>query len=186
MILSDMEIKWACEEYDLVTPYNPECINPASIDLRLGRRFINQSPNNTIRYWFEGKRLSATFGEEFEADAVEMSEGISILASTLEYIKLPSSWWGFKETYDDYPPLAGQLALKSTAARKGLDHSLAGWVDPGFEGELTLEFHAHRSIELISGDRYVQLVLMKMSKAPNKPYSQTGRYQGQVGPTCAR
>ena len=74
----------------------------------------------------------------------------------------------------------GELRLKSSAARNGLDHALAGWIDPGFDGTLTLELHAHRPIELQAGKAYVQLVVASCLATPARSYQQTGRYVGEA------
>ncbi len=93
-----------------------------------------------------------------------LEPGQAILATTAEYIKLP-------------PDLAASMYLKSSLA-------LAGWVEPGFEGQLTMELHSHRPIELTPGQRIVQLVLYSMQAEPIQIYNE--RYQGQRGPTIAR
>jgi len=137
-----------------VEPYNPACVNPASIDLRLGSEFIDM---NTMT--------------QFPAAKVLLVPGCAILATTLEYIRMPHN-------------VAGSVYLKSTLARLGLDHSLAGWVDCGFFGELTMELHAHRPIELHAGQRILQMVFHVTMGMPSETYR--GRYRGQVGPTPAR
>jgi len=131
-----------------------ECVNPASIDLRLG-----------------GKWIDLEIGVETVSEEIELVPGMAILGTTLEYIKMPTS-------------AAGVLYLKSSLARRGLDHSLAGFVDPGFKGELTMELHTHRPIVLRAGERVVQIVLYDLLEEPRFPYD--GRYQGQRGPTRAK
>ncbi|HEY8022351.1 MAG TPA: hypothetical protein VIH93_14700, partial [Thermoanaerobaculia bacterium] len=54
--------------------------------------------------------------------------GEVVLASTIEYVKIPRS-------------VACDLKLKSTLGRLWINHSMAGWCDPGFEGNITLELH---------------------------------------------
>jgi len=139
-----------------VTPFEPANVNPASIDLRLGGEFIDLAT-----------------GDRFQADVIEIKPGDAILATTQEYFRLS-------------PDIAGAVYLKSSLARIGLDHALAGWVDPGFEGELTLEFHAHRPVTLKKGQKVCQLVLYCMAEPPENNYQMTGRYNGQRGPTKAR
>ena len=137
-----------------VRPACMKCVNPASLDLRIGEEYICSS----------GKYLMGPPG-------LILTSGFAILATTVEYIKMP----------DD---IVGMVCLKSSLARQGLDHSLAGFVDPGFEGQLTLELHAHRAVKLKAGQRIAQLVLYQMDKKPTKTYD--GRYQGQRGPTAYR
>jgi len=154
MILNDTAIKlWA--KRGGVSPFNPRLVNPASLDLRLGDEFINLDT---------GKRSRQRI--------ITLRPGCAILATTLEYIKMP-------------PFLCGVVYLKSSLARQGLDHALAGWIDPGFKGQLTLEFHAHCPIALQVGQPVIQLVLQMIAE-PELDYSRTGRYQGQTGPTMAR
>lgn len=158
-VLVDWQLRKLCEPGIapwLVDPFNDDCINPASIDLRLRGEYVNLHT---------GKRHQ--FAE------LEMIPGSAILACTVEYVHIPD--W-----------CCATLYLKSSAARRGLDHALAGWIDPGFHGQLTLELHAHRPVTLEAGKCYVQMVVQKMSAPPKRSYQQTGRYNGQRGPTEAR
>lgn len=165
MIVQDWKIReWA--EGGGIKPYVVEHVNPASIDLRLGERVILLG---------EGDDNDAAI-DLAAGGSLIIQPGMAILATTMEYIRLPAD-------------MAAAVYLKSSRAREGLDHALAGWVDPGFEGELTLEFHAHRTIRLEAGQRVAQLVLMKLCGRADRPYGSEGlgsRYQGQRGPTKAR
>jgi dCTP deaminase len=153
MILCDSEIKeWASNGG--LSPFDPECINPASVDLKLSNLFLNLLGG----------------AETFCQDDLELKPGDAILASTKEIIHMPLD-------------CAGVVYLKSSMARLGLDHALAGWIDPGFSGQLTLELHTHRPIVLHAGYKIIQLVIHQMSQTPDKDYSKTGRYQNQMGPT---
>jgi dCTP deaminase len=154
MILPDFKIR-QWAELGGIEPFNSGHINPASVDLTLGQSYIDL----------------ATDEEHLLTDQFLLMPGEAILATTVEYISLPASY-------------AAAVYLKSSMARVGLDHALAGWVDPGFEGNLTLELHSHRPIELSPCQRVVQLVLYVMQMEPNASYN--GRYQGQRGPTMAR
>lgn len=154
MILADYQLEqWA---KDNVEPFDPDCINPASIDLKLGDEFIDLELDRAY--------LLDSTGE------FALRPGDAILATTVEYIKMPVH-------------CAGVLYLKSSLARRGLDHALAGFVDPGFEGQLTMELHCHRPLTLYPHQRIVQLVLYRCY-TPDHPYN--GRYQGQKGPTKCR
>ena len=138
----------------IVDPFESEQVNAASYDLRLSHQFIN-----------------LTSGEHFSAKSLRIVPGMAYLASTIERIKMPMD-------------VAGLMCLKSSLARQGLDHSLAGWVDPNFSGTLTMELHTHRDIVIYAGQRVAQIVFQSMENRPLKPY--VGRYQHQVGPTEAR
>ena len=156
-VLADWQLMQLCATaYQLVDKYDIDLVNPASIDLRLSTEFVNLHT-----------------GVKFASPILEIEPGDAILASTIEYVRIPD--W-----------CCATLYLKSSAARRGLDHALAGWIDPGFHGQLTLELHAHRPVTIEAGKCYVQMVVMKMSAPPERSYQQTGRYNGQRGPTEAR
>ena len=95
-----------------------------------------------------------------------------LLATTIEYVKLPSNLTAFVEG-------------RSSIGRMGLFIQNAGWVDPGFEGQITLElYNANRlPIKLISGWRVCQLVFASMDKC-RVPY--VGKYQGQRNATGSK
>jgi len=195
--LNDTMLIDLCENHQLVTPYDPARVNPASIDLALGREFVNLSERGV---WFydisqprpQGAGYWAEPGQRFWADKVYLVPGVALLATTAERIRIPDREIVCYEM-DPFDPVeiaacTGELRLKSSAARNGLDHALAGWIDPGFDGTLTLELHAHRPIELLAGKCYVQLVVATMLAAPARSYQQTGRYVGEsaVGAVLAK
>ena len=99
--------------------------------------------------------------------------GQFVLATTMEYVRLGADLTAFVEG-------------RSSLGRMGLFVQNAGWVDPGFEGEITLElFNANRcALELRSGRRVGQLVFAQLDEAAKNPYA--GKYQGQRGATGSR
>lgn len=170
MILSDRTIiKMLEEKVLLINPIEMEQIQPASVDIRLGNTFsiIEDSANgiitlqNKIRY------------KTIKAEKYLILPGQFVLATTLEYISLPNDLTAFVEG-------------RSSFGRMGLFIQNAGWVDPGFEGEITLElFNANRcAIELQSGRRIGQLVFAKMDDTALNPYH--GKYQKQRGATGSK
>lgn len=194
MYLADFQLAELCEKHGLVSPYDLTRVNPASIDLTLGRDFVNLSPYVIYYQLRDTKEPSiwtgAAPGERFEADLIQLEPSRALLATTAERVKIPDTSLTVNHLYAERfgnviaPPLLipaciGELRLKSSAARNGLDHALAGWIDPGFDGTLTLELHSHRPIELRAGKAYVQLVAAAMLAAPSKSYQQTGRYTGE-------
>lgn len=155
-VLTDDTIA-ALASHGLIQPYRVEQVNPASYDMRLGTEIID---------------LATGYHTELElGDKIPLYHGKAILATTIESVNLP----------DD---VAAWVSLKSSMARSGLDHALAGWIDPGFRGQITLEFSAHREVVLIVGQPIVQLVLYQCNKPASRPYN--GKYQGQIGVTAAR
>lgn len=95
-----------------------------------------------------------------------------VLAASAEYIKMP-------------PDVGAFLVLKSSMGRQWLDHSHSGWIDPGFEGNITLELSnlSNSIITLTAGTRVAQLVFFTLEEGPIHIYN--GNYQGQRGPTLA-
>ena len=163
MILSDKTINELLKTGELVVePISPDQVQPASIDIRLGRYFLKVDENN-----IECMNMSTPIKYiEFEADEVIIPPHSFLLATTMEYIKLPNNLTAFVEG-------------RSSIGRMGLFIQNAGWVDPGFEGEITLElYNANRlPIKLQSGRRICQLVIAKMDQTAENPYR--GKYQGQ-------
>jgi len=145
----------------LVTPFDHELVNPASLDVRLGNNLLVEVPNS-----YELVPQSMIGFSQEEPYLLQPHE--FVLAETLEEFKLPDC-------------IAGQLALKSSRAREGLEHLLAGYVDPGYQGRLTLELQNARSLHPVPiwpGMKIAQIVFHKLSMLPSKDYSMTGRYYG--------
>ena len=184
MIIPDYRLHELCRA-GLVLPYVLKHVNPASIDLTLSPDFVDLRTDKH----FTTDELTLRPPTILDAIAVKLAGSqwawmrhcaerwlreqprTAVLASTIEWVKIPLD-------------CSAVLYLKSTPARCGLDHALAGWVESGFSGQLTLELHAHRKKKLVVGQRIVQLVLCRMEDRPDVPYC--GRYQGQEGPTEAR
>jgi len=161
-ILPDYEI-FCLARKGLVEPFDQELINPASLDVRLGENILIEQPESPefVPHSIAGH----TKEEPFMLQPHEF-----ILAETFECFSVPNV-------------VAGQLALKSSRAREGIEHLMAGYVDPGFKGRLTLELQNARSMHAVAlwpGMRIGQIVFHKMSLLPNKDYSVTGRYQGDL------
>ena len=170
MILSDKTIIKMLEEKTLViTPVEPEQIQPASVDVRLGNTFSIVEDSSTGIINLEEKINYKTI----ETDTYILLPGQFVLATTMEYFELPDDLTAFVEG-------------RSSLGRMGLFIQNAGWVDPGFKGEITLElFNANRcAIELKAGRRVGQLVFAQMDDHALNPYN--GKYQGQMGATGSR
>jgi deoxycytidine triphosphate deaminase len=159
MFLNDRKLReWASAGG--VTPFDPDCINPASIDLRWSGRYKAAG----VGGW----------GSIQTEDRFIMLPGTLFLLDTIETVTIP-----------EY--VVGWLALKSSMGRKGLEHLHAGFFDPGFSGTATLEMEnrAPWPIELVRGQRIIQLALADC-EIPLRTYQVTGRYNGQAEPTEAR
>ena len=152
-----------------MSPLEEGQIQPASVDIRLGNMFsiIEDLPRGVID--LENEIQYRTM----ETDTYVLLPGQFVLATTMEYIELPDNLTAFVEG-------------RSSLGRMGLFIQNAGWVDPGFRGEITLElFNANRcAIELKAGRRVGQLVFAEMDGSALHPYQ--GKYQGQTGATGSR
>lgn len=170
MILSDKTIKKMMEEGTLVISLVDENqIQPASVDVRLGDTFSIVEDSSTGIITLDSPIQYKTI----KTDTYILLPGQFVLATTMEYFKLPDNLTAFVEG-------------RSSLGRMGLFIQNAGWVDPGFQGEITLElFNANRcAIELKAGRRVGQLVFAEMDDVALNPYR--GKYQGQRGATGSR
>lgn len=170
MILSDKTIQKMLEEKTLqISPLEPGQIQPASVDVRLGDTFsiVEDSSSGIIN--LENEIPYKTI----KTDTYVLLPGQFVLATTKEFFVLPDDLTAFVEG-------------RSSLGRMGLFIQNAGWVDPGFRGEITLElYNANRcAIELKAGRRVGQLVFAKMDGPAQNPYR--GKYQGQTGATGSR
>jgi dCTP deaminase len=167
MILSDKSLRQMISSGKLgISPLNEESIQPASIDCRLGNHFlvVEDRQMHTIDLNTE------ILYRQIEGPTITIPPHSFLLATTMEFIKLPNDLTAFVEG-------------RSSIGRIGLFIQNAGWVDPGFEGQITLELYNANSlpIRLESGRRICQLVFCRMDQAAAAPYQ--GKYQGQINAT---
>ncbi len=163
MIVSDETLKEMMAARTIVVePIEPYQIQPASIDLRLGRHFLKIDENSMESLGLDTEPRYV----EIEKEEIVIPPHSFLLATTVEFIKLPHNVTAFVEG-------------RSSIGRMGLFIQNAGWVDPGFEGTITLElFNANRlPLRLASGRRICQIVFAFMDRCTNRPYA--GKYQGQ-------
>ncbi len=170
MILSDKTLTKMLKEKTLVIePLEPEQIQPASVDIRLGHTFSVVEDSSTGIIDLEHQISYKTI----TTDTYLLLPNQFVLATTMEFFQLPNDLTAFVEG-------------RSSLGRMGLFIQNAGWVDPGFHGEITLElYNANRcAIELKAGRRVGQLVFAKMDEAAAHAYA--GKYQGQRGATGSK
>jgi len=170
MILSDKTIKQLLREGKLgISPLEDWQVQPASVDVRLGDTFstVEESSGGVISL---GEKIKY---KTIRSDRFVILPGQFVLATTMEYFRLPDN-------------ITASVEGRSSVGRLGLFIQNAGWVDPGFEGEITLElFNANKcAIELAAGRRVGQLVFTLLDQSAEKPYR--GKYQGQRGATGSR
>lgn len=179
MVLSDVDISTRIDAGELVIdPYAKRNVEPASVDLRMGDTLtkVHSSPI--------AERGPATLAEpndreyEYEEmDDMTLHPGVLYLAATKEQVGLPKD-------------LAANVLGRSSLGRLGVSvHQTAGFIDPGFEGEITLEItnHGPQPVQLEPGLRICQIVFEKLSSEPSKSYGhEDSQYQNQSGPTPSR
>jgi dCTP deaminase len=181
VLLSDRDIAAAIASGRVVfDPFDPEMIQPSSIDVRLDRlfRLFDNHKYPVIDPAEEQKDLTRLVEAPPDGPFI-LHPGEFALGSTVECVTLP----------DD---IAARLEGKSSLGRLGLlTHSTAGFIDPGFTGHVTLELSnvATLPIKLWPGMKIGQMCFFRLSSPAEKPYGfgATGsRYQGQRGPTPSR
>lgn len=179
MLLSDKDIQKAIANHRLtILPFDKGALQPSSIDMTLDnkllimkRSVIAIDPLLPDRYDFMQQDLSQ--------GRFSIQPGDFILGSTREIVGLGGK-------------LAARLEGKSSLGRLGLSiHTTAGFIDPGFGGQITLELNNHgtRPIILRYGMKIGQLCLFKLSSEPSALYGDIrfgSRYQGQSGPTPSK
>jgi dCTP deaminase len=181
VILSDRsileEIKAGRIEID---PFDEACIQPSSIDLHVDRKF--RTFHNARYPFIDVKKEMPELTELIEVDGNNpfiLHPGEFVLGSTLERVRLP----------DD---LVARLEGKSSLGRLGLlIHSTAGYVDPGWDGYLTLELSnvANLPITIYPSMKIGQISFFRLTSPAERPYGSRERgskYQGQRGPTASR
>jgi dCTP deaminase len=152
----------------IIEPLTSFQIQPASIDLRVGSHFavIDEYSTSVISL-----DKPARYKEIYK-DQIIIPPKAFVLATTIEYVHLPADITAFVEG-------------RSSIGRLGLFIQNAGWVDPGFQGNITLELYNANSIpiELNAGRRLCQLVFASLDQEAH-PYM--GKYNGQRNATESR
>jgi len=181
MILSDATIREEIRAGRIVIdPFDEGCVQPSSVDLHVDSRF-RVFANSRYPYIDVKQEMPGL------TELVEMSEGEPfilhpgefVLGATMERVQLPND-------------LVARLEGKSSLGRLGLlIHSTAGYVDPGWDGYLTLELSnvANLPITIYPGMKIGQISFFRLSTPAEFPYGSEAarsKYQGQRGPTASR
>ncbi len=182
MVLSDRTIKAEISQGRIIIePLSEDCIQPASVDLHLDKKLLVFKSQRYPAY------IDVRRNMDYLNELVEVAEdtpfflnpGEFVLASTLESITLP----------DD---IVGRLEGKSSLGRIGLlIHSTAGYVDPGWSGNLTLELSnvAKLPITLYYKMKIGQISFLRLTSPVDRLYGAAelgSKYQGQTEPTASR
>ncbi len=149
----------------MVRPFIQECVQPCSYDVHLG--------TNAVLETEEGFR-PVSLADYSPEKPYLIGPGDFMLGETVEYLAIPHN-------------VEAHLHLVSSRAREGLNHSLAGLIDCGFEGRITLEIKnilKFGYIPLYPGLRIAQLTFFEYADDAKKPYK--GRYFGDTGVSLAK
>mgnify|MGYP001559003737 CR=1 FL=1 len=180
MILSDKDIKKTIKEkrLEFIPKLKPNQIGPASIDLKLSNVFkvFNVEKQSLLDI---KKGLPKDFTKTYKLKNDEyfvLHPHSFILASTKEFIKVP----------DD---IVLRVEGKSSLARMGILVHTAGFIDPGFEGVITLEIsnQSNLAVAIYPNMNVCQIAVHKMSSPAEVPYNKrkTSLYMNQNEPTEA-
>jgi dCTP deaminase len=175
MVLSDRTIREHLASGRLVIdPYDPSLVQPSSVDIRVSSQF--RVFHNNRQPYIDVRRPLADLTDVVVMSGDEpfiLHPGEFVLGSTLERVAIP----------DD---LVARLEGKSSLGRLGLlIHSTAGYIDPGWDGQITLELSnvARLPITIYPGMPIGQISFLTLTTPVDQPYR--GKYQGQSGPTAS-
>lgn len=161
----DHEIRWHARHNGLVEPFEADQVNPCSYDVRLGPSILTEGlavgPAKMREPWIKRDISENTYW-------LEPNE--FVLAATLEIVRIPLS-------------MECVFQLKSSRGREGYNHALAGFIDPGFTGRVTLEIqniNQRHKLPLKAGMLIGQLRFMKLAEIPHRSYALTGHYNNDM------
>lgn len=176
--LVDYQIKALAKAWKMISPYRKEQINPASYDVTIGPKILVEKPKEPVI--IPHNVIKIIDNRWLELDIFDspytLAPGEFILASTTELINLPED-------------IEATFCLKSSRGREGWEHALAGYIDPGFSGRITLELknnNRYHPLEVSLGMKIGQLRFAKLNDRPNKSYKVTGRYQNDQTTTPSK
>jgi len=159
--LPDHQIRHYAETANMIEPFRISQLNPASYDVRLGSTLKTEAKNAYGSRWFP---------YHLQHSAYIMAPGEFLLGHTEEIIKVPAD-------------MDCIFMLKSSLARDGMNHSLAGYIDPGFHGRITVELKNVSpifSLKLEVGMLIGQVRFSRLESSCETPYGVNGHYQGDM------
>lgn len=149
----------------MIVPFFEECVQPCSYDVHLGLKAVLETKEGF-------KEIS--LADSSPETPYWLQPGEFMLGETLEYLRIPDN-------------VEAHLHLVSSRAREGLNHSLSGLIDCGFEGRITLEIKNilnYGAIPLYPNLRIAQLTFFEYVESAVNPYR--GRYFGDIGVSAAK
>ena len=161
----DHQIRWQARNNGLVEPFESEQVNPCSYDVRLGPNILTEGlaigPAQLREPWTK---------RSIENNVYWLDPGEFVLAATLEMVRIPLT-------------MECVFQLKSSRGREGYNHALAGFIDPGFTGRITLELqniNKRHKLPLKAGMLIGQLRFMRLDEIPLRSYAVTGHYNNDM------
>ncbi|WP_247007409.1 dCTP deaminase [Halorientalis litorea] len=184
MILSDADIldRLAAGDLAIEPLSDPDLqVQPASVDLRLGREFLEFQHANIPCIHPDSEQEVAEYVEETyieEGDEFILHPGDFVLGTTVERVEIP-------------PDLIAHVEGRSSLGRLAIVvHATAGLADPGYQGQITLELSnlGTAPVALTPGMRISQLTFTELKTPADRPYGaeRGSKYQGQKGPQASR
>lgn len=181
MLVSDVDLRAELRSGGLtITPHDPDLVQPSSIDVRLDRLFRVYDTHTLTHIDPERPQEPHTTLIRADPEGFLLHPGKFALGSTLEKIGLGAH-------------LAARLEGKSSLGRLGLiNHSTAGFIDPGWHGHITLELSNVNELPILlrPGMKIGQICVFRLTCPAQDPYAShprlRSRYQGQRGPTASR
>lgn len=181
MVLSDRDILQGIRDgFITLEPFDEIMVQPASVDLRLGDRFLCFKTTGhdaiDVKHPVEElmEELVLVGGQPFV-----LHPGEFVLGCTFERVGLSSG-------------VVGQLNGKSSLGRLGIIvHATAGFIDPGNVLKPTLELHniGKLPVRLYAGMPIAQISFTKLTSEAERPYghpSRKSKYFGDDGPTASK
>lgn len=180
MLLVDHQIKRVIKELNVITPYREDLVGPNSIDVLLGSTFkrLKTDDMRFMSAYVRDPRRGDQKGMEWRTivgTQIVLEPNEFILATTLECVKIPDNMYGI-------------ISGKSTLAREGIMVECAGFIDSGFEGNLTLEIKnlLPFKYKLHTGQLIAQICFFTCGEVENSYVALKHSYQNQQGATAAR
>lgn len=176
MILNDISILEMIRN-GFITNTEEQYVNPASLNIRLSGSYSRIEPTYVYKYPILVEPVCYTLGEKpdyetFTDDNMIIKPGEFILAATMEHFAFPND-------------ISGIVKGRSSIGRIGLSVQNAGFIDPGFNGTITLELKNDSNIPICLPKGYpIGQVIFLETMLVSKPYS--GKYNGQIEATGSR
>ena len=181
MIINDFRIRLLSDKRHsrpLISPYHEELLNPSSYDVTLGSHVMVEDslPGTWLEYPSTTQFRKLDISDRFEGAPYLLHPGQFVLCETQQVFNMPNS-------------LAAQFVLKSSRAREGYQHLMAGYCDPGWNGsKLTMEIRnatQRHVLPLYPGLKIGQMVFME-AVPPERSYAEVGHYNHDEGVSASK